>query len=126
MALTKDAILDADDKEVEEVRVPEWATDGDDTVYVRSLTGQTRDEFVQACLDRSRSDDPRDVNVQGMEGLLLTKTMCADPEGEELLFDKDDVEALRQKSGKALERVAKVARRLSGLTEDAIEDLAKN
>ena len=64
------------------------------------------------------------MNVKGLKALLVVMA-TVDAEGTPL-FKREDVPALNRKSGKAIDRIFQVAAELSGLSEEDIEDLAKN
>ncbi len=113
-ALDRARILSADDLAIERVEVPEWGG----SVCVRTLTGAERDRFEGEILRRSEGD------IQGLKALLVILTAC-DEEGQPL-FEKVDVEAVRGKNARALERVCEVAQKLNGLTEADVAELAGN
>jgi hypothetical protein len=114
MALTRDAILAAQDLKRIEVSVPEWGG----TVLVRAMTGAERDAWEQSLTVGGKLD------VSNVRARLVAS--CAVDESGALLFSPADAVALGSKSGAALERVAKVAQRLNGLTEEALEDARGN
>ena len=116
--LTKEAILGADDLEFEDVAVPEWGG----SVRVYGLTGTERDRYEQAIVQqRGRR---MVANLQNARARLVAMAV-RDEEGKRLFAD-GDVAALGQKSGRVLDRLFDVAARLSGLTEDEVEELAGN
>jgi hypothetical protein len=116
--LSRDAILAADDIQVEDVEVPEWGG----IVRVRGLSGTERDAFEAASL-QGRGKNVQ-VNLRNLRARLVQKAVV-DERGE-LLFRPVDVEQLGRKSAAALQRLFEPAARLSGLTEDDMEELAKN
>ena len=116
--LTRDQILAAQDLKTEEVKVPEWGG----SVRVRSLDGAERDEFEQQMLE-TRGANTR-VNMRNSRARLVAASVV-DEQGK-TLFTPADVEKLGGKSAKALNRVFEVAQRLSGLTREDVEELAKN
>lgn len=117
--LSRDEILKADDIKTEDVAVPEWGG----AVRVRTLSGVERDEFEQTML-KARGPDT-DANVRNIRARLVCASMI-DEEGKQLFPAINDVERLGEKSAKALSRVYDAASKLSGLTADDVEDLAKN
>jgi len=117
--LTKAAILEASDLPFEDVEVPEWGG----TIRVRTMPGYERDTFEQAIADRTPSKKSP-VRVAGMKARLVALTACN--ETGELLFSLAEADALNAKSSKALDRLFQVAARLNGMTEEDVEDLAKN
>ncbi|MFI1767525.1 hypothetical protein ACH41H_36510 [Streptomyces sp. NPDC020800] len=124
MALTRDAIVKAQDIPTETVPVPEWGGD----VIVRGLTGDELDEFQGSIRQFRKSLDGKGMEPvliqQGMHAKLLVKTLV-DDNGERLFKDNEAGE-LGAKSGKVLERLYDVAQRLSGLSEDDQEEMEGN
>lgn len=110
--LTRSAILSASDVAKEVVAVPEWGG----SVQVRGLTGKERDEFEQASIRRA-SNGEMTLNMSNMRARLVA--FCVVDEDGERLFSDEDIAELGKKSASALERVAKVAQRLSGMGEGA-------
>lgn len=124
MALKRNQILDAKDLKSEMVKVPEWATDGEDEVCIRMLTGTQRDEFEASMVEISKSGRPRQ-NLANLRARLVM--LCAvDPDDGNLpLFTKEDLRELGNKSAIALDRVFGAAQRLNGFTEADIEGLTE-
>lgn len=116
--LSKDDILSADDLKAADVPVPEWGG----TVRVRTMTGSARDEYEQVILN-SRSGK-KDENIENIRALMLVFTLV-DDDGE-LVFSRDDVDALGKKSVKAMDRVFAKAAELNAMRDEDIEELAGN
>jgi len=128
--LTRDQILAARDIKIEFVKIPEWSSGDPETgVYVRGLTGVARDAFEYAMIDQKRGlkgqRPQQEVNLRNLRAKLIVR--CAvdseDPETAKTIFKLEDVEALGRKSGAALQRVYEVAQRLSGLSNEDVEEL---
>jgi hypothetical protein len=117
MSLTRDEILSAKDIEVERVSVPEWGG----YVHVKGMTGTERDAF-EASVVEQRGTDAK-VNMVNIRAKLAAQTIC-DEEGKRL-FTKADIKKLGEKSANALDRVFAVAQRLSGISENDVEELAE-
>lgn len=115
--LTRENILAADDLGRELVSVPEWGGD----VYVRGLTGKERDAFEAGMIDQRGKSQT--VNLQNIRAKLAGLSIC-DENGKRIFTDAD-LAALAGKSAVALNRVFEVARRLSGLGDDDVKELAK-
>ena len=110
----RERILSAQDIQSERVYVPEW----DVEVEVRSMTGAQRARVLQgATVDG-------EVDLERLYPILLIETVY-DPETGDRVFSPADRDALNAKNSGALERIAKVAMRLSGIDAGA-EDAAKN
>jgi hypothetical protein len=116
--LSKDAILKADDLPRQVVEVPEWGG----SVMVRGLTGSERDKFEASVLVKKGKD--YDVKLADLRARLVVLSVI--DEAGNRLFDDNDVAELGQKSASALNRVFEAAQRLSGLTDQDIEELEKN
>ena len=129
--LTKQAILGADDRKIEEVHVPEW-TDGAgaDVVLVRGLDGTGRDDYYASMADirQSRSGPQTRPNIRNAMARLVALCII-DPEDEQrqrLMFTSDEVTLLGRKGAAALARVEETAMRLSGLSEGDINALGED
>lgn len=118
VVLNREAILAAEDLPRELVEVPEWGG----AVYVRALTGAERDQF-EASIVEQRGRDVR-MNMRNIRAKLVALTVV-DEDGQRIFTD-DDVAALGGKSAAALDRLFAVAQRLSGLSKEDVEELAKN
>ena len=112
----RNVILDADDRPLEELYIPEW----DVTVYIAAMCGSGRDRFEIEVMWWGR-EKTTDNNFRAK---LAVKTVC-DKDGN-LIFSDADAEKLGQKSAKALDRILKVAKRLNGLSAEDVEELEKN
>jgi len=113
--LSRDAILDADDIKTEDVAVPEWGG----TVKIKALMGVERDKFEADMVKSNNKYDFANIRAK------LVAMSVVDADGNRLFTDQD-VAALGNKSAGALNRVFEVAQRLSGLTQEDVDELAKN
>ena len=112
--LTRDQILQADDLPYEDVDVPEWGG----AVRLRSLTGAERDAFETSIVQGN------DRNMRNIRARLVV--LCiVDDEGNRV-FKDNEAPALGKKSAKALDTLFAVAQKLNGLSNDDVDDLAKN
>jgi hypothetical protein len=116
MADLRSMILEADDLASEPVEVPEWGV----TVEVRAMDGKTRARFLKNSTGR---DGKVDIERFSADAVIAT---TYDPESGDPVFTMADRDALLGKSGRALDRVTRVALRLSGMdresTDEAVED----
>lgn len=110
--LTRARILEADDRPMKEVVVPEWKG----SVFVRMMSAGERDAFEAS---QGRGDPHRDLRAR-----LAVATVC-DAEGR-ALFTAEDVPALTAKSGRALDRIFAAAAKHNGITAADVEELRKN
>lgn len=109
----RDKILQAPDIASEMVEVPEW----DVTVEVRGMSGADRARIFEAVTEGGEIK----------ASMLYAETVIAtayDPETGAPVFDESDVSALMQKSAQAIDRLAKVGLRLSGMEGEASTDAA--
>ena len=114
MGLSRDQILSADDIKpfLTVAVVPEWGGE----VYLRPLSGKDRERFENAVSSPTPS--------KPLRALLASMTLC-DEQGR-LLFGESDVDALAQKSSKALHQVWEVATVANKLSKKGVEDAEKN
>lgn len=121
--MTRDEILEADDLNVEDVPVPEWSKKNPDKkVRVRGLTGTDRDAFETSLLvGAGKNQKISTLNIRAKLAALSIVDSNNEP-----LFNLNDIERLGKKSAAALDRVFAVAQRLSKITDDDVEELAKN
>lgn len=117
--VTRDQVLSAADIQTEAVDVPEWGG----TILVRGLTGAQRDELERFSVD-VKGNGRISLKLANYRAKLVS--LAAVDEDGQPLFTAADVEALGKKSGVALDRVAEVAARLSGLSSGNVEDATKN
>ena len=123
-------ILSAVDSERGTVPCPEWAgPEWDGTVTLQGLTGTQRDAFEASCRQVMPAVGGRQPEVvarlENVRAKLLVKCII-DPETGERVFTEQQINALGEKSGKVLDRLFEKASELSGLSEEDVEDLAKN
>jgi hypothetical protein len=116
--LSREAIRAVNDTAYEIVHCPEWGG----SVRLRGLTGRERDEFEAGSL-KGRGKNVQ-MNLANMRARLVAMA-AVDGDGNQL-FAGEDVSWLGRKSAVALERCFQAARRLSGLTDGDVEELAAN
>lgn len=103
---------------MEKVEIPEW----DSFVYVRSMSAKDRDEMEgEAAIRNQRGEG---LYTKDLRSLMTAKCVC-DSEGN-LLFKNGDFERLGDVDGQALSRIVPVALRLSGITEEDVEQIVGN
>lgn len=117
--LTKEDIFGMDDIPMEEVVVPEW---GNKKVMVCGLTAAGKNAYEASLLDMK--GNTRKVRLENATAKLLVRTVV--DRSRKPLFVETDIERLGTKSAVALERLAKVANRLSAVTQEEVETLVKN
>ena len=124
--LSRDAILQREDIVTEDVEVPEWGG----TVRVRGMSGVERDKFEAGLIAqpvangrRRRPQEQQQTNMENIRAKLCS-WCCVDEQGGRL-FAESDVQALGGKSAAALARIFDVATRLSGITEEDVDEMAQ-
>lgn len=116
--LNREAIFAVSDIKTEAVYVPEWGG----SVYVKGMTARERDEYeVEIVSTRGKNVE---VNRRNLRAKLVVRTVV--DENGERLFGDTDIKELGEKSAAAIDRLFGVAQRLSGLSPEDEEDLAKN
>lgn len=113
--LTRDAILAVPDLQTEVVDVPEWGG----SVVVGVMTGAERDAWEASLVDAKGK-----VNIENIRARLVARTIR--DEAGARMFSDTDIAALGNKSAAALDRCAKVAQRLNGLTTSDLEVVKGN
>jgi len=113
--LNREAILANKTLESELVSVPEWGGE----VRVRAMTGAERDRLEIACAQRRKAGKSTRFRAS-----LAVQTVCDDDLRP--IFVADDAEIIDKMPAAGLGRVADVAMRLSGISEEDAEDLEKN
>ena len=116
MSNLREKIFSAGDIEKELVEVKEWGV----TLEIRSMTGAQRARVMAHAVDEKGKPDLEKVYPD-----LLIYTIY-DPESGELVFSESDRGELMKKNGAIIERLARVAMRLSGIGEQAVEEAEKN
>lgn len=115
--LSRDAILAVPDVKTEELYVPEWGG----VVRVRGLSGKERDAYeMSITVGRGRNQE---INARNARAKLVVRCVV-DADGNRLFGDAD-VAALGEKSAAALQRVFDCCRRLSGLSDEDLEEMTE-
>jgi hypothetical protein len=122
MRLSKDDLLKADDNTPEEVDLSDLPG-YHGSVLVRGMTGKERDAFEVSLMQPARGGR-REVNTANVRAKLVSRCVV-DDEGNRLLTDADAA-ALGDKSAAAIDRMYAVAARLSGMTDEDQEELARD
>lgn len=118
--LSKDQIEAADDRKWEDVEVVEWGGE----VRIMGMSGTARNAYQSSLVVIGTNGKPQRVNLDDQLAKLVGK--CIVDENFERLFTDKDVRELGKKNGAVLERLAEVAKRLSGLNEKAVETAEGN
>lgn len=116
--LNKAAIFSQDDRKYEDVEVPEWGG----SVRIRSLTGTERDEYEESLL--SQRNGKAKAVLRNYRAKLVA--LSAVDESGAPLFDRADVMRLGNSNSAALDRLYEACQRLSGLSDEDIEELTEN
>lgn len=113
-SLTKEQILSADDTGLLPLHVPEWGG----TVFVRVMTVGERDSYENDWMVNKTK------GVDNFRSKFLQRVLC-DDKGE-LLFKPEEIGQLAKKSARVTIRVWEAAMKHNALTDDDVEELAKN
>lgn len=111
----REAILSGEDSylQLREVPVPEWGV----SVWIRGMNSFERDAF-----EASLPDGPE--RLKNFRAKLAVMS-CFDQDGSRL-FQPEDTEQLGKKSGSALDRIAGLALRLSGISREEVDAAKKD
>jgi|AntDeeMetagen192_2_1112575.scaffolds.fasta_scaffold04210_2 ABC-type uncharacterized transport system ATPase component len=115
MTLTKQQILEASDTKTQEVEVPEWVG----SVTIQTMTGYARDQFEGSITGKNGA-----VNTTNIRAKLVAA--CVVDDAGELMFGEKDIAKLGKKSAAALERVFSAAQSMNRISDNDVEELAKN
>jgi len=120
--LGREDILNAVDVKTETVNCPEWGG----AVKVRGLTAGERDKWENSLYTTKQHGNKFEVVAQkdNVRAKFISVSVI-DDKGE-LLFSVGDIEALSKKSAAPIDRIFAVAQRLSGMSNEDIEELEKN
>jgi hypothetical protein len=116
--LTRDEIIAAVDLVAEEVEVPQWGG----SVLVKPLTAKQRGQLISSIVEQRKTG-----NILRLEDIQIrTCAMSIVDEAGKRLFSDADMRMLAGKSSAALQIVSDVAQRLSGLSDEQVEELQGN
>ncbi|MGW3627282.1 hypothetical protein [Streptomyces sp. NPDC000880] len=118
--LTKDQINAADDRQWEDVDVPEWGGE----VRICGLSGSERNAYQSSLIVTGSNGSVQRLNLTDQMAKLLAKSLV--DENFERLYTDKEVKDLGKKNGAVMERLMKVAQRLSGLRKEDVEDAEGN
>ena len=113
MALTADQILAADDLGLKQVAVREWGGD----VFIRMMSVGERDGYERLWIGK------RETGVDNFRTEYLARVLCNDK--GELLFTREQVSTLANKSGAVMGRLFDEALAHNNMTEADVEQLGK-
>jgi hypothetical protein len=118
MSTLREQIFAAQDLPSEIVDVPEWGL----KVTVRGLSIRERDKYFESQIITRGGKAEQDLSNVTAKLVIL----CARDEDGELIFGPEHIDMLGEKSAAAIDRLHKVASRLSGLTEEDVKELGKD
>jgi len=113
MALTAEQILAADDLGLKQVPVREWNGD----VFIRMMSVGERDAYERLWIGK------RETGVDNFRTEYLARVLCN--EKGELLFTREQVSVLANKSGAVMGRLFDEALAHNNMTEADVEQLGK-
>ena len=123
MYITKDEIRAAVDLPWEDVPVDEWKPGA--VQRIRGLDAKSATAFSK---NQVKADAKGKLKEVELDENFMPKliTLTAVDENGNLMFSESDVEWLAHKSAKVMKRLVDVSMRLSGLSDNALEDAVKN
>lgn len=107
MALSRDAILDSQDRKKEQVQVPEWGG----SLWLWELSAKEYVEFYDEVSRRQKS------GAKDPYGAVLVYYSARDDEGQRLFTDPADIDRLSEKNALVMTRLSDIAVRINGLGE---------
>lgn len=116
--LTKEQVSAAQDLTTEEVEVPQWGG----SVLVRTLTARERGQFMALLVDQRKGGNR--TRLEDLQVRLCAMSIV-DEQGRRM-FSDSELGLLARKSARALQPIFEVAQRLSGLSDEQVEELSGN
>ena len=124
----KDQILNAQDQQSERVEVPEWGKEGQPLIlYVRGMTASERDVWESERVlwkNLGQKNQRAEQNIDNVRAGLVARTLV-DEDGNRI-FEDGDIAKLGAKSAKVIDGLFEVAQKLSGISDDDLDELEKN
>ncbi len=114
--LTFDDIVSSSDLKTEKIWVKEWNGD----VYIRQMTGKENDDW-----EKSRFDKDGKFNLTNARARLVAVCLV-DKDGKQIFNDITKIEKLSGKSAVVLNRLVDKITELNKVTQEDVEELAKN
>jgi hypothetical protein len=111
-------ILGADDRNYEDVDVPEWGG----MVRVVGMSGSDRNAYQASLVVIGSNGNVQRLNMTDQLAKLLAR--CLHDDEFNRLFSDKEIKALGAKNGAVLERLSGIAQRLSGLRKEDVEAAA--
>jgi hypothetical protein len=120
--LTREEILNSNDIKTEEVNCPEWGG----AVKVKGMTAGERDKWEASLYTTKKHGNTYEVEAhrENIRAKFVAVSVV-DEKGKQL-FTVGDIEALANKSATPIDRIFEVAQRLSGMSNEDVEELEKN
>jgi hypothetical protein len=118
--LTKEEFLKKRPVRFEDVEIQEWEA----KVRVKELTAQARDRWEQSNLE-DKGKGQMKLRLQNARARLVALSVI-DAESGDLLFSDEDVLAIGAQSAAVIDRIYDVAARLSGITDNDLDEITKN
>jgi hypothetical protein len=115
MLLTKEQILKAHDIKTIDVDVPEWGG----VIRLSQVMGCARDRWEESFFDGKGNRVKENFRAR------MLSMSIVDEDGN-LMFSMDDINELGKKSAVVLDRLFAESRKLNAVTDEDIEELAKN
>jgi len=103
---------------IQPVETPEWP-DADGSVFVRNLSAKERDDW-----EADICKNPKKRDLSNLRAKFVVWCVC-DKAGE-LTFGPQDAGWLGDESAAVIERLWEEGRKISGISDEDNEDLAKN
>lgn len=116
--LSRDEILNADDREYEDVECPEWGG----TVRLRSLSAAEFDGYQKSIIRQKGGN--RTLNLENVRAKLVV--LCAVDALGNALFGEADLAALGRKSSRPIDRLFEASQKLVGMSDEDVEELVED
>ncbi len=112
----REHILSAEDIGSKIEHVPEWKCD----IKLLMLTAKERDDYFKRC------SDGKDGYIPELMVFHIIIACASDPVTGKRIFTVDDIEALKNKNGAVISRIARAAMKLNRLRNEDVGEAEKN
>lgn len=124
MSNLRERILRKNDRRSGTMEIPEWGVN----IEVRGMSAKMRNRYIETVIGAGL-DQEQDANKVGAVMLPLLPEFVLegvyDPETGEKVFQPGDLDALLDKDGAVIERIAQKVIELSALGEKAVDEAGK-
>lgn len=117
-----DQVFDAEDVKYDDVPVPEWGG----KIRLRSLSGKERDKFEDSCVKKKMKKGREETHSVTKEVKSKLVVMSAIHKNGKQFFVQGQEARLNEKNAAVLDRLWEACCKLSGFSDEQLEELMGN